>query len=150
MKTLKLLLITLILSGYVTGTGAQVRGRMPLLRERILRVKLAELQKALQLDQSAFDRFKPVYSAYDQEMRKINFRGMGGVMHADPDSLTADEAENMVMLQLENARKILTIREKYYNEFKTVLTPQQIVRLYQVESEIRRKVMREFRRRFGE
>lgn len=143
-------MITLILTGYSTGTGAQDRGRMPMLRERILKVKLTEIQKALQLDQPAFDRFKPVYARYDQELSRINLKGMGGILRADPDSLTAEDAEKAILLQLENAGKILALREKYYFEFKIVLTPQQIVRLYQVESEIRQKVMREFRRRFGE
>jgi hypothetical protein len=138
------------MAGYITGLNAQVRGRMPLLRERILRVKLVEIQKVLQLDQTALDRFKPIYASYEKEMAGINFQGLGGFMRVDPDSLTGEEAEKMVLQQMENTRKTLALREKYYYEFKTVLTPQQIIRLYQVETEIRQKVMREFRRRFGE
>jgi hypothetical protein len=51
------------------------------------------------------------------------------------------------MAQLENAKRLIDIREKYYHKFKTVLTPQQIVRLYQTEAQIRQKVTQELRRR---
>jgi CRISPR/Cas system CSM-associated protein Csm2 small subunit len=70
-------------------------------------------------------------------------------MRSNYDSLTAEEAERMLLLKMQNGKKLLDIREKYYYKFKTVLTPHQIVKLYQTEAEIRRKVMLELRRRFG-
>ena len=68
-------------------------------------------------------------------------------MRANYDSLTSEEAEKLVMVQLENAKRLIDIRENYYYRFKTVLTPQQIVKLYRTEAAIRQKVMQELRRR---
>jgi hypothetical protein len=49
--------------------------------------------------------------------------------------------------QLETAKKLISIREKYYKEFRTVITPQQIIKIYQTEAELRKKVMQEIKRR---
>jgi hypothetical protein len=53
----------------------------------------------------------------------------------------------LIVNQLETAKKLIAIREKYYKEFRTVLTPQQIIKLYQTEAELRKKVMQELKRR---
>ena len=119
------------------------------LRDRIMQAKLQKIQKALELEQAAFIKFRPIYVRYEKEVAAINFRDQGGMMRVNPDSLTSDEAENMVMAQLRNAKMLIALREKYYSEFKTALTPQQIIKLYQTEAAIRRQVMQEFRRRFG-
>ena len=70
-------------------------------------------------------------------------------MQVNPDSLSPEEAEKMIMAQISQTRKMVDLREKYYTRFKTVLSPQQIIKLYQTEAAIRRKVMNEIRRRFG-
>ena len=68
-------------------------------------------------------------------------------MKANPDSLSTDEADQLVSDQLQSAKKLIEIREKYYKEFRTVLSPQQIIHLYQTEAEMRKKVMNEMKRR---
>jgi len=150
MKTTQKILLLIMFLVIASPGHTQNRARAPQLRERILQAKLNEIQKSLQLDPSVMERFKPVYTSYEKELRGINFRELGGIMRINTDSLTAGEADRLVMLQLQNAKKLIHIREKYYPEFKTVLTPQQVIKLYQTEAEIRRKVMKEFRRRFGE
>jgi len=62
-------------------------------------------------------------------------------------SLSSEEADQLIAYQLKSAKKLILIREKYYNEFRTVLTPQQIIKLYQSEAELRKKVMAERKRR---
>ncbi len=111
--------------------------------------KLMEIRKSLNLDQATMDKFRPVYIKYEKEIAGLNTRGQERLMRANSDSLSSEEAERLVLAQLDNTRKLLEIREKYYYKFKSVLTPQQIIKLYQTEAEIRRKVMQELRRRFG-
>jgi Spy/CpxP family protein refolding chaperone len=128
---------------------AQNRGFGGPLRQRITDAKLREIRRTLNLDQETMSKLRPVYMAYENELMAINFREMGGLNQVNADSLSTEEAEKMVMAQIANARKLLDLREKYYARFRTVLTPQQIIRLYQTEAAIRRKVMMELRRRFG-
>jgi type II secretory pathway predicted ATPase ExeA len=72
---------------------------------------------------------------------------MARLTKVDADSLSTEEADLLIVNQLESARKLISIREKYYKEFRTVITPQQIIKLYQTEAELRKKVMQEMKRR---
>jgi len=53
----------------------------------------------------------------------------------------------LIISQLDAARKLISIREKYYKEFRTVIAPQQIIKLYQTEDELRKKVLQEVKLR---
>lgn len=44
--------------------------------------------------------------------------------------LSDEEAEAMIKAQISTQREILNIKEKYYDEFRTVLTPAQILIIY--------------------
>jgi Spy/CpxP family protein refolding chaperone len=117
------------------------------MRERILQAKLVEIRRSLNLDQATMQRLRPIYIEYEKEISGVNTNNQRRLMSANSDTLTPQEAERLVMVQLENAKRLIDIREKYYHKFKTVLTPQQIVRLYQTEAQIRQKVTQEIRRR---
>ncbi len=119
----------------------------PYLMERMARAKLNEIQLKLKLDQVTFDGFRPMYLKYEEEISGIEFRKMAKMMKANSDSLSSSEAEMLVMNQLGNAKKIITLREKYYKEFRKVLSPQQIVKLYQIEAGLRNEVIEEIRNR---
>ncbi len=126
---------------------AQNPNRFPLLQERIAQAKLREIRKSMNLNQETFERFRPIYLKYDREITGIDFRQMARLMRVDADSLSEEEADQMIVNQLETARQLIDIREKYYHEFRKVLTPQQIIKLYQTEAEIRKKVMQELKKR---
>jgi Spy/CpxP family protein refolding chaperone len=150
MKMIKLLFtIFCLVLLLIPETQAQNRAFGGPLRQRITEAKLREISRTLKLDQETMLKLRPVYIAYENELMSINFREMGGLNQINADSLSSEEADKAVLAQMANARKLLDLREKYYERFRTVLTPQQIIRLYQTEAAIRRKVMMELRRRFG-
>lgn len=121
--------------------------RFPMLRERIVQAKLREIKINLNLDQATFEKFRPIYVKYDREVSGIDFRKLGRLMKVEADSLSTEEADQLIVNQMESAKKLIAVREKYYQEFKTVISPQQIIKLYQTEAELRKKVMRELKRR---
>ncbi len=121
--------------------------RFPLLRERMVQAKMREIRLQLKLDQTTFEQFRPVYMKYEREVSTIDFRNLARLMKVDADSLSAEDADRLIVNQLETAKKLISIREKYYKEFRTVLTPQQIIKLYQTEAELRKKVLQEMKRR---
>lgn len=141
--------ILVFLSSLLVGLTAKPQNpnRFPLLRERIIQAKLHEIRNNLKLDQATFERFRPVYLKYEREIAEIDFRKMARLMRIEADSLSTDEADQMIVNQLETARRLIAVREKYYKEFRTVLSPQQIIKLYQTEAELRKKVMQEMKRR---
>jgi len=121
--------------------------RFPLLRERMVQAKLREIKLNLKLDQARFDEFRPIYLKYEREVSGVNFRNLAKLTKVDADSLSNEEADQLIVNQLEAAKKLISIREKYYKEFRTVLDPQQIIKLYQTEAELRKKVLQEMKRR---
>ena len=135
----------------VAGLNAEAQNvdRFPRLRERITQAKLREIKASLKLDQNTFDRFSPIYNRYEQEVTSIDFRKMGRLMKVDADSLSTSDADELIVNQLNAAKQLVLIREKYYHEFRQVLAPQQIIKLYQTEAELRKKVMLELKRRLN-
>ncbi len=117
------------------------------LRQRFTQIKLNEIGRELNLSPDRLERFRPVYMRYDFEKTNSKIRLAKGLMRVNPDSLTEDEAERLVRDQLVNARRQIEIREKYYDEFRKVLTAKEIVRLYQCENDIQRKIGQEVKRR---
>jgi len=147
MKTIFKAFVLLMLTMFSLGAQSQNAKRLPVVRERILQAKLVEIRRSLNLDQATMQRLRPIYIEYEKEISGVNTNNQRRLMSANSDTLTPQEAEKLVMVQLENAKRLIDIREKYYHKFKTVLTPQQIVRLYQTEAQIRQKVTQELRRR---
>jgi hypothetical protein len=145
----KIIPILLFISVLLISLNGQSQngGRFQILRERMIQAKLREIKTRLNLDAAIFERFRPIYLKYNGEMSEIDFGKLGRLMKVDSDSLTTEEADQLIVNQLESAKIMISIREKYYQEFKTVLTSQQIVRLYQTEADIRKKVQEELRRR---
>ena len=147
MRTIYKAFVLLMLTMLSLGAQSQNAKKLPILRERILQAKLVEIRRSLNLDQATMQRLRPIYIEYEKEISGVNTNNQRRLMSANSDTLTPQEAERLVMVQLENAKRLIDIREKYYHKFKTVLTPQQIVRLYQTEAQIRQKVTQEIRRR---
>ncbi len=141
--------ILIFVSTMFSGLNVQSQNpdRFPMLRERIIQAKLREIKLSLKLDEATFVQFRPIYLKYEREISGIDFRNLARLMRVDTDSLSAVEADRLIVNQLESARELILIREKYYKEFKTVITPQQIIKLYQTEAELRKKVMQELKRR---
>ncbi len=147
MKTILKAFLVLMVELFSLGAQSQEYERFPLLRERIVQAKLFEIRRSLNLDQATMQHFRPIYIQYEKELAKVNISNQIRLMNVNHENLTSEEAEKLLMVQFENAKRFIEIRERYYNRFKTVLTPQQIVKLYQTEAQIRLKVMQELKRR---
>ena len=141
--------ILLVFFTFLTGFIAESQNteRFPRIHERIVQAKLHEIRFQLKLDQATFDQFRPVYLRYEREVSRIDFRDMARLMKVDADSLSAEEADQLIVDQMETSKKLIFIREKYYKEFRTVISPQKIIKLYQTEADLRKKVMQEMKRR---
>ena len=62
-------------------------------------------------------------------------------------SMTDAEIAAMLKNQFAQSRKMLDIREKYYNEFSKILSQKQIMKIYQQEKSNANKFKKEFDRR---
>lgn len=64
--------------------------------------------------------------------------------------MTDAEIAKMLKGQFAQSRKMLDIREKYYNEFSKILSQKQIMKIYQQEKSNMNKFRKEFDRRKGQ
>ena len=64
--------------------------------------------------------------------------------------MTDAEIAKMLKDQFAQSRKMLDIREKYYNEFSKILSQKQIMKIYQQEKSNMNKFRKEFDRRKGQ
>jgi hypothetical protein len=126
---------------------SQNTDRLPVMRNRIAQAKLNEIQRNLGLSEADFNLFRPIYLRYESEISRIDFRNQAKLSNIEADSLSAEQADNLIMSQFKNSRKLINIRERYYQEFRTVLTPQQVIKLYQTEKGFRNKVIAERKKR---
>ena len=109
-------------------------------------------------------KFTPIYEKYLKELREcrmMNFKPRARKDAAQgTEANTAKETPKPVMTDAEIAkmlkdqfaqsRKMLDIREKYYNEFSKILSQKQIMKIYQQEKSNMNKFRKEFDRRKGQ
>lgn len=126
---------------------SQNLNQVPVLRERIAQAQLLEIRRNLRLDQATFVRFRPIYLRYERELARIDFAKQARLMKIDVDSLSNEEADGLMVSQLQSSRMLVMIHERYYKEFRKVLSPQQTIKLYQTEAELRNKVVQETKKR---
>lgn len=125
-----------------TPRNAQIRSAM---LERIREAKWAFILYKLNLSEKRANQLLPVYTAYEEEKRDI-FRGSAGQLPQD-DNVTDEQAEQVMNTKLENARKLLDLKEKYKKEFLKVLTPSEVLDLQRAEMEFAVKIQTERQKR---
>ena len=112
----------------------------------------------LMLDDCTAAKFTPVYEKYLKDLSECRMmnrreRPRNNNAEATPATkpvLTDAEIEKQIKDQFAQSRKILDIREKYYNEFRKILSPKQIAKIYQTEKSNANKFRKEFDRRKGQ
>ena len=129
--------------------------------EQMMQMQTNQMVKALMLDDATAAKFTPIYEKYLKELRdcrmmnreprvkKETAQGTEAKTAKGPPRPVMTDAEIAKMLkgQFAQSRKMLDIREKYYNEFSKILSQKQIMKIYQQEKSNMNKFRKEFDRR---
>lgn len=106
--------------------------------QRYFDAKIREFVYRLELSDQQKEQFVPIYKQYNDEMReKVGERPKRGEKPA-----TAEEAAALEKARIERQQTAQAIRLKYVDAFAKVLNPDQLSRLYDVESQIQKKLMK--------
>lgn len=124
-------------------------------QEEVIQMQTNHMIKALMLDDATAAKFSPVYENYLKELRECRMMNhkprvtkSGRQTKDAKDQIQTDtEIEKNIKDQFVQSRKMLDIRESYYNEFRKILAPKQIWRIYQMERIYVDKFKKEFDRR---
>lgn len=160
MKTRKFLMVLVaIFMGSQVALFAQGKQDAKPERRQFNREQMQEMQcnqiiKALALDDATAAKFTPVYKKYMEEMRStraMNSRKNKTVADKQtPKPVPTDaEVEQAIKERFAQSRKMLDIREKYYNEFRKFLSPKQIQKMYNLEKRNGDKFRKEMNKRQG-
>jgi len=139
-----LLLVSLL---FCSTLAAQALDKGDGLRDKIMQVQMGQIISGLKLDGQRSEQFQAIYIRYFNEMAATESKP-DNYMRAD--SITDAQAEQAIQGEFAAAKKSLHIREKYYDEFRSVLSPSEIYRMYAIERQVRRRVMQESGHRMGQ
>ena len=106
-------------------------------RQGLSRVQAAYIAKQLGFDEATTRRFVELYAKQQQEIWALSPRDK-----ATKGAQTDAEAERAIKDYFERSEQLISIRKKYYQEFRNFLTPQQIERIYKLD----RRTIEELRR----
>lgn len=146
MKRITILLLVLLLTIGTSVKSQQVNRNQPL-RQRIELAKMRQIRLQLQMDEATFAQFRPLYLKYERALANLDFRSQNKLLNVQADSLSTEEADALILAQWARAKQLNNIRQRAYTEFRKILTAQQLVKLYQSETQIRQKVMNELKKR---
>lgn len=105
------------------------------LNERFYQAKLRELAYQLNITSEQQAKFEPIYRRYCEEMTALWAERKKPIPPNTSSKAAAIEKRKMEMQQ-----RAQGIRMKYIDKFATVLNAQQVERLFDVESEIQKKL----------
>ena len=111
------------------------------INERYFQAKVSELALRLEMTDSQKSRFVPIYRRYSEEMRAV-----ASIKRRPSGPLTDEERLELTKRKIQRQQQAQTIRLRYVDEFSTVLSAGQVSRFYEVESEIKKKLMQRRRR----
>lgn len=121
----------------VATMNAQQRTR-PVQHGKNMEQQTMGMVEALALDDKTAVKFKEVYAKYKKEMQSVQRTFPRGERERKDSAavrklLTDAEIEQNIKDGFAKSRAVIDIREKYYKEFRTFLTPRQIQRMYEME-----------------
>lgn len=153
MKKYLLIIAAAMIIGAPTAMKAQdsTRVKRPhLTKEEIVQNRTNQMEKTLMLDDATTAKFAPLYSQYltdlmncRPERPEMGKRGEKPKMDAQTD----EQIEKMIQSRFEQSQKILDIRKSYYAKFRKILTPKQILKIYDSERDNAGKFKNEMQRR---
>ena len=109
----------------------------------------------LGLDDKTAAKFKDVYKKYMTEMNDLRTKNMPQKEGVQPEGKktpampTDAEVDKMMRERFAMSRKMLDIREKYYDEFRKFLAPKQVQKIFDKGQMNRGKFNKEMNRRAG-
>ena len=143
-RKLLLIIIALILLPVAMCAQKPTERERPTWMKEMQQYKNDYISRKLELTEEQKTKFLPLYNRMETEVRKLSDQTMK--MERDVrkkgDAATELEYEKAAEAQFELKAKEAQIELKYFKEFKTVLKPQQLLKLKRAERDFSRELMK--------
>ena len=135
--------------------GERKMGKRRMSMEQMVEMQSNKFVGEWGLDDKTADKFREVYKKYMAEMNDLRKKDMPKKPEAKPEEGKAPtpptdaEVDKMMRERFAQSRKMLDIREKYYDEFRKFLAPKQVQKIFEQGQMNRGKFHKEMNRRAG-
>jgi hypothetical protein len=99
----------------------------PSQRQKMIHMAAVRIAETIQVQESEKDAFISLYQNYKKESAVI----MSAVQQQSGDAEKDTEAK--ILSDFEKSSKLLELRKRYYHEFRRILSPSQIQKMYDAE-----------------
>lgn len=99
----------------------------PSQRQKMIHMAAVRIAETIQVPESEKDAFISLYQNYKKESAVI----MSAVQQQSGDAEKDTEAK--ILSDFEKSSKLLELRKRYYHEFRRILSPSQIQKMYDAE-----------------
>lgn len=96
-------------------------------RQKVIHMAAVRIAESIRVPQSEKEAFISLYQNYKKESAVIMSAAQAQSGDADKD------AEAKILNDFEKSAKLLELRKKYYFEFRKILSPSQIQKMYDAE-----------------
>lgn len=119
------------------GQSVDQQNRKNASEEQIRQHQTSQMVHVLMLDDATASKFTPLYTQYLKDMMECHKMKRSHsdkkVSKKEKQELTDAEIEARIKNQFEVSQKMLDIRESYYDKFRKILSPKQILKVYETE-----------------
>lgn len=153
-----MLLVACIIGAQSMSAQSREPGKKPHRRmsvEQMSEMQANKIANNLGLDDKKTARFKEVYKKYTRELNDLWKKNKPEKPKVKPGEdkvrpmLSDAEVDKMMRTRFAISRKMLDIREKYYNEFRKFMTPKQVQKIFDKGVENHGRFQKEMNRRAG-
>lgn len=135
--------LTVILMTAATVTaGAQQQGKERIPREQLAESQAKHIAKQVGMDADKTKQFTDTYCRYQREVWSLGKRPTPRKARAQAQEGDENAKQN-IRERFDRSQKMLDLREKYYEEYSTFLTQEEIEKVYSIE----RKMMNKLKKR---
>jgi ABC-type phosphate transport system substrate-binding protein len=113
-------------------------------REKIEAQKATFINEQLQLTPEEAQKFWPLYNQYNNSKGELTEAFFKDIRRFRPndDAMTDKDASELADNYIRHAQKMLDIQKEYHQKFKEVLPPKKLLKLYNVEREFQRMLLK--------
>ena len=106
-------------------------------RELLMQARVELLKAELKLTDEEMTKFEPIYRRYRQEINRVTASNKDARMKKE--LITNENALRVVSARLSNQILTATVKQNYLFSFSEVITPLQLMKLYQVDEKVSRE-----------
>ena len=117
------------------------------LQMQMTEASLSEMRMRLNLTDEQMSRLRPVYKQYQKKVAHLNMLNHRLFNRVNADTLSDEQARTLLKGYIDREQKLYNLNKRYMNDLLQILTPQQVIGLYQSDSFIKWKIRKEYLRR---